>query len=553
MDANAPQSSEDIVRELHHTLGRAPRICILSLSAIPDDPRVRRQGDAFQEIGWSVVAVGLPGWKSPSPTWPVYSWDDLERLEAGVSSRRLDKSVCSETSAAPELSARADTETPVANSSHAALQNEHREDTALRDSASTGNLASLPLLQHARAHYHRAQANLEVPTAYKWLLRLAALTTRNALKAKLRAYHALRLIARRSMRINATVQRMMHLRAIAQRDVRYALLPLLFPDRGPDLYLEVSEIQRYYRVASHIDADVYLANDWHMLPVAMKLANERSAQFGYDTHEYALEEYKYRLRWRLTRRPMARAVEAIGLRGALVASTVSRGIGDDMQRVYGLSRRLIDIRNVPTSRAIRFSPPGEIIEVLYHGIIVQDRGLEECIRSVPYWRQEFRFVLRGPSTPEYRAKLENLARQLGVVHRVHFAPAVPMTELVAAASASHIGISTPPKTSKHNIFALPNKFFEYIHAGLAVCVADLPDMSQIVRQFDLGRTIKDLSPASIAAAINGFDHESIKRYRQNSCAAAKILNWEQEKQKLTDSYSRELLRALQKSRMASSG
>ena len=46
-------------------------ICILSLSVISDDPRVRRQGDAFHKAGWKVTAVSVPGWKSAAPAWRV--------------------------------------------------------------------------------------------------------------------------------------------------------------------------------------------------------------------------------------------------------------------------------------------------------------------------------------------------------------------------------------------------------------------------------------------------------------------------------------------------
>ncbi len=46
-----------------------PRIGILCLSAIADDPRVRRQGDLLAEAGWHVVAIGLPGARSAAPPW----------------------------------------------------------------------------------------------------------------------------------------------------------------------------------------------------------------------------------------------------------------------------------------------------------------------------------------------------------------------------------------------------------------------------------------------------------------------------------------------------
>jgi glycosyltransferase involved in cell wall biosynthesis len=46
-----------------------PAVGLLSLSRIPDDPRVRRQGDAFRRAGWDVIGIGLAGARSPEPEW----------------------------------------------------------------------------------------------------------------------------------------------------------------------------------------------------------------------------------------------------------------------------------------------------------------------------------------------------------------------------------------------------------------------------------------------------------------------------------------------------
>jgi glycosyltransferase involved in cell wall biosynthesis len=53
------------------------RIGLLCFSAIPDDPRVRRQGDLLHNSGYDVIAIGLSGAKSPVPEWRCLSADDL--------------------------------------------------------------------------------------------------------------------------------------------------------------------------------------------------------------------------------------------------------------------------------------------------------------------------------------------------------------------------------------------------------------------------------------------------------------------------------------------
>ena len=69
-----------------------------------------------------------------------------------------------------------------------------------------------------------------------------------------------------------------------------------------------------------------------------------------------------------------------------------------------------------------------------------------------------------------------------------------MTALVREAAAFDIGFFALPGHSRHNEFALPNKFFEYIMAGLALCVTDLPEMARLIRRHMLGVTFRSLDP-----------------------------------------------------------
>jgi hypothetical protein len=69
----APQSAGEPAAAV---LDRQPCICVLALSPIADDPRVRRQADAFHRAGWRVMAVGLPGTHSPDPEWRIVTRDE---------------------------------------------------------------------------------------------------------------------------------------------------------------------------------------------------------------------------------------------------------------------------------------------------------------------------------------------------------------------------------------------------------------------------------------------------------------------------------------------
>ena len=65
----------------------------------------------------------------------------------------------------------------------------------------------------------------------------------------------------------------------------------------------------------------------------------------------------------------------------------------------------------------------------------------------------------------------------------------------------------------------------------------LPEMSQLLRQYDLGRTIAAVEPKAIAAAVNSLDRGAIALYKRNALAAAQELNWERESEKMVSHYS----------------
>lgn len=223
-------------------------------------------------------------------------------------------------------------------------------------------------------------------------------------------------------------------------------------------------------------------------------------------------------------------------RAALV-TVVCEGIANLLRREYPLRRPPLVVRNVSPYESMPFRPAAERIRVTYHGIVYPHRGLEEAIRSLPLWRSEFELVIRGPGPGEYIDSLRRLARRHGVESRLRFAPVVPLTELVAAANECDIGFFASPDYSPQKLFTAPNKLFEYLMAGLALCVSDLPEMRRVVAGHDIGRLFKSLAPEAIAQAINGFTRESIDRYKRRSLEAAKVLCWERERTPLIDAYA----------------
>ena len=289
-----------------------------------------------------------------------------------------------------------------------------------------------------------------------------------------------------------------------------------------------SKINELYEKARPLRCDIWLANDWITLPIAARLAAENGGVYVYDTHEFAIQEYQERWIWRVAQKPIVAALEKKYIKGAKLVSAVSSGIAERITEIYRLPQPAMTIRNTPTYVEMPFRATGDVIRVLYHGIVSPGRGLEAAIESVPMWRSDREFYIRGPGSEAYLGSLRRRIEKAGLQSRVFLLPAVPMMELVREAAAFDVGFFALPGHSLHNEFALPNKFFEYAMAGLALCVSGLSEMGGLISKYQIGSTFAEIASRPIADVINQLSRDRIDQYKRNSLVAARELCWEHE-------------------------
>lgn len=275
--------------------------------------------------------------------------------------------------------------------------------------------------------------------------------------------------------------------------------------------------------------DLVIANDWRALPIADAARRGCKARIIYDSHEFASEEFADSWRWRLLARRHVVRIEERYIREADAVVTVSDGIADALAARYGLARPTV-ISNTPAWQETAFRPTGDPITVLYHGAIVPRRGLEILIESVSHWPEAYRLLIRGPAQGGYDQHLRALAGGLGP--RIAFEPAVPPDQVVPAAAQADIGIFLLSNSTTHARFAMPNKIFEYIQAGLMVISSDLPEIRRVVEAAGCGLLLDEDTPRTIAARLAGLDRARIDVCKRAALLRARDLNFEAEGGKL---------------------
>jgi glycosyltransferase involved in cell wall biosynthesis len=138
------------------------------------------------------------------------------------------------------------------------------------------------------------------------------------------------------------------------------------------------------------------------------------------------------------------------------------------------------------------------------------------------------FIIVGEG--EYRKQFEDYAATLTWSDRIHFLGAVNHSQLLNYTAASDIGIALIENISLSYFYALPNKLFEYIMAGVPVLSSNLPQMKKIIDEYKVGKYVDVENDEEIISALKNMlsDQNLLNVYKNNSLIAANELNWESE-------------------------
>ena len=290
-------------------------------------------------------------------------------------------------------------------------------------------------------------------------------------------------------------------------------------------------------------AKVFHGHDLPTLPLTTWAARRAGGKALYDSHEVWVGMCP---EWTSFFNAVAQWVENRYIRRMHAVVTVNEPIADELGRRYRIPRPSV-VMNCPERESPRFLDPRHSIRaklglapheplILYQGRYAPWRGLEALIESSRYLSRGI-LVLRG-----YGSNEEDLRRRvaaLGDGRRAFMVDPVPMTDLVSAAAEADIGVVPYTPCTLCNYYASPNKLFEYMMAGLALAVSNLPVLEKIVRDHDLGVVFDPAQPRHIAEQLDALTENParLRVCRENAARVARErYHWNHEVQKLIQLY-----------------
>jgi glycosyltransferase involved in cell wall biosynthesis len=305
----------------------------------------------------------------------------------------------------------------------------------------------------------------------------------------------------------------------------------LFFNKGPFFYIAYNIRLLLYLL--FVKADIFLANDLDTLPAVFLAGKIRKKKIVYDSHEYFTEVPELVNRVRIKK--IWEYIEELIFPRLISVYTVNSSIAKIYESKYGTAVRVI--RNVPSAQ--RPEPvPGNLPSgftdrpiIIYQGAVNIGRGLEEMINALPLM-PDYHFLIAGDG--DIRVQIEELVKSLNLGSRVFFTGKVPFEQLSWYTRQATLGMSLEQDIGLNYYYALPNKLFDYMQAGIPVIASDLPEIRQIVHSVGFGLIVNRFDPEYLSQTIKSIlnNPDLMQTWRENALKAAHKYTWEEEEKEL---------------------
>lgn len=296
----------------------------------------------------------------------------------------------------------------------------------------------------------------------------------------------------------------------------------------PSLYNLAYWSRRHYcdavNLAAAAAADLYYANEWAAVPIAVEAAQKNGARVIYDAHEYSPLEREEDKFWMSFFSPLIVYILRRFSQHIDASITVALPIAETYSRNFDLNPFVV--LNTPDLPLVDLPSRNftGVLQIVHHGSAQRSRHIQSMIEAVGQCQRDVLLELFLVATePDYIDELHSLSERIAQ-GQVHFHDPVSPPDLVRTIAGFHLGLCLIPPLNYNYRMALPNKLFECIVAGVPVVVGPSPAMAGLVEQYQCGIVLPSFEIADLAKAIHDVTPEQLSLFAKNAQQAAKELN-----------------------------
>lgn len=308
-------------------------------------------------------------------------------------------------------------------------------------------------------------------------------------------------------------------------------------------YLITRNYKKYFWTKERIDLvnslqyqkfECIIAHNELSLPLAFRINPE--SKIILDAHEYFPAEEKGTFLGKIKEKYKEYIIKTYS-HLAVRTLVVSQNISKKYLEHFNINSQVVP--NLPEYHELKPKPVDPLkIKLVHHGIATPIRKIENMIKLMDYLDNKYEltlFLSASRANYFYFKKLKKMiSSKKNVCLKVH----VPFDQIIPTLNSFDIGVYILPPLNENLKYALPNKFFEFIQARLALATGPSIEMSHIIKKENLGIVSDDYEPYSLAKKIKLLSTEYIQTYKNNCDRIAGKYSYEE--------YSKELIDIVQK-------
>ncbi|MBS1587709.1 MAG: glycosyltransferase [Bacteroidetes bacterium] len=214
-----------------------------------------------------------------------------------------------------------------------------------------------------------------------------------------------------------------------------------------------------------------------------------------------------------------------------VGYTIGEAYAEEFKKRYGVNYGVV--RNATILKPLQIPEKTERF-ILYQGAVNVGRCFEQLIPAMQY--VDTQLIICGEGN--FYTEAVALVKQYKLEGKVLFKGYVPPDQLRDYTLHAWVGITLFEETSLSNRLSMANRFFDYMHCAVPQLCIKYPEYEKVNARFEIALLIEDISPQSIAAALNEMltDDSYYRKLQHNCLAAREVYCWQQETITLLNTY-----------------
>ncbi len=271
--------------------------------------------------------------------------------------------------------------------------------------------------------------------------------------------------------------------------------------------------------------DLIWANDLDTLLPAFLISKLKGCRLVYDSHEYFTEAAG--LTGRGFQKRVWLTIEKFIFPKLKHVITVNESIASIYRKAYSVPVHVM--RNTPqlntvveTTLVDNFKHP---LLILQGAFMDKDRGVIETLHAMQELTECHLLLIGAGEEWELAVSLVN---ELNIADRVTILPRQPYSVLAQYTRMADVGLSLDKGMHFNYYYSLPNKIFDYMHAGTPVVASPLPEVKYVIETSQIGEVVTSWEPQDIAYAVRRILRKGKLHYAEKLELASKKYNWDEE-------------------------